>query len=77
MTLNRALRGIIEPSINVSEMGCAGQFYESGFRFEVLEHCDRFCAFRVGPDRGIQVESEVVWTRGDRASTFETPMTTS
>jgi hypothetical protein len=50
MSLNRALRGIVETSINVSEMGRARQFYESGFRFEVMEHSHRFCAFRLGPD---------------------------
>jgi catechol 2,3-dioxygenase-like lactoylglutathione lyase family enzyme len=123
MTANPAIRGIVETCINVSEMGRARQFYESLFRFEVMEHSDRFCAFRVGPDvlllftqgasdqpmsvaggvipphntvgaghfafavsreeleiwrtllsdRGIKVESEVVWTRGGRSLYFRDP----
>jgi catechol 2,3-dioxygenase-like lactoylglutathione lyase family enzyme len=123
MTLNPAIRGIVETCINVSEMRRARQFYESFFGFEVMEHSDRFCAFRVGPDvlllftqgtsdepisvtggvipphntvgaahfafavsgeeleiwstrlsdRGIKVESEVVWTRGGRSIYFRDP----
>jgi len=123
VTPNPAIRGIVETCINVSEMRRARQFYESLFGFEVMEHSDRFCAFRVGPgvlllftqgtsdqpmpvtggvipphntvgaahfafavsreeleiwgrrlsERGIKVESEVVWTRGGRSLYFRDP----
>jgi catechol 2,3-dioxygenase-like lactoylglutathione lyase family enzyme len=123
VTPNPAIRGIVETCINVSDMRRARQFYESLFGFEVMEHSDRFCAFRVGPgvlllftqgaadqpmavtggvipphntlgaahfafavspeeleiwgtrlsERGIKVESEVVWTRGGRSLYFRDP----
>jgi catechol 2,3-dioxygenase-like lactoylglutathione lyase family enzyme len=123
VTPNPAIRGIVETSINVAEMRRARQFYQSLFGFEVMEHSDRFCAFRVGPgvlllftqgssdqpiavtggvvpphntvgaahfalavcgeeleiwrarlgERGIKVESEVVWTRGGRSIYFRDP----
>lgn len=50
MTPNPAVGGMVETCINVSDMRRARQFYESLFGFEVMEHSDRFCAFRVGPD---------------------------
>src|SRR5215469_12485308 len=50
MTPNPAIRGMVETSINVSDMRRARHFYESIFGFEVMEHSDRFCAFRVGPN---------------------------
>lgn len=50
MTRTPAVRGIVETCINVSDMGRSRQFYESLFGFEVIEHAERFCAFRVGSD---------------------------
>lgn len=50
MTRTPAVRGIVETCINVSDMGRARGFYESLFGFEVMEHAERFCAFRVGSD---------------------------
>src|ERR1700741_1911595 len=50
MTKAPAIRGIVETCINVSGMNRARHFYEALFEFEVMEHDDRFCAFRVGPD---------------------------
>ena len=50
MTKAPAIRGIVETCINVSDMNRARHFYEALFEFEVMEHDDRFCAFRVGPD---------------------------
>jgi len=50
MTRTPAIRGIVETCINVSDMGRSRRFYESLFGFEVMEHAERFCAFRVGPD---------------------------
>jgi len=123
MTANPAIRGIVETCINVSDMRRARQFYQSLFGFDVMEHSDRFCAFRVGPavlllftqgnsdqpiavtggvipphntvgaahfafavsgeeleiwrtrlsQRGIKLESEVVWARGGRSIYFRDP----
>jgi catechol 2,3-dioxygenase-like lactoylglutathione lyase family enzyme len=123
VTPHAAIRSIVETCINVSDMPRARQFYESLFGFEVMEHSERFCAFRVGPavlllftqgtsdqpisvtggvipphntvgaahfafavsgeeleiwrtrlsQRGIKVESEVVWTRGGRSIYFRDP----
>ena len=50
MTRTPAVRGIVETCINVCDMGRARGFYESLFGFEVMEHAERFCAFRVGSD---------------------------
>ena len=50
MTRTPEIRGIVETCINVSDMGPARHFYESLFGFEVMEHDERFCAFRVGSD---------------------------
>jgi catechol 2,3-dioxygenase-like lactoylglutathione lyase family enzyme len=50
MTRASAVRGIVETCINVSDMGRSRRFYESLFGFEVMEHAERFCAFRVGSD---------------------------
>ena len=50
MGVTPAIRGIVETCINVSDMNRARRFYEGLFKFEVMEHNDRFCAFRVGPD---------------------------
>lgn len=44
------IRGIVETCVNVSNMIRARRFYESLFGFDVMEHDERFCAFRVGPD---------------------------
>ena len=44
------IRGILETCINVSDMTRARRFYQSIFGFDVMEHDERFCAFRVGPD---------------------------
>ncbi len=48
--MTRAVRGIVETCINVSDIGRARRFYETLFGFDVMAHDDRFCAFRVGPD---------------------------
>ena len=45
-----AIRRIVETCINVSGIARAQLFYEKLFGFEVMEHDDRFCALRVGPD---------------------------
>lgn len=45
-----AILGIVETCINVSDMNRARRFYEGLFKFEVMEHDGRFCAFRAGPD---------------------------
>jgi len=50
MTRTPAIRRIVETCINVSDMSRARRFYESVFGFEVMEHDERFCAYRVGPD---------------------------
>ena len=50
MTKPPAIRGIVETCINVSDMDRARRFYESIFGFEVMEHDERFCAYRVGSD---------------------------
>ena len=50
MTRTRAVRGIVETCINVSNVGRSRRFYESLFGFEVMEYAERFCAFRVGSD---------------------------
>ena len=50
MTRTPAIRGIVETCINVSDMSRARRFYDSLFGFEVMEHDERFCAFRVGTD---------------------------
>ena len=44
------IRGTVETCVNVSNMIRARRFYESLFGFDVMEHDERFCAFRVGPD---------------------------
>ena len=123
MTVNPTIRGIVETCVNVSDMSRARRFYESVFGFEVMEHDERFCAFRIGADvlllftegasddpipvthgsipphhtvgaghfalavssddfktwrallsqRGIKVESEVLWERGGRSIYFRDP----
>jgi catechol 2,3-dioxygenase-like lactoylglutathione lyase family enzyme len=44
------IRGIVETCINVADMNRARRFYAELFGFDVMEHDERFCAFRVGPD---------------------------
>jgi len=50
MARTPTIRGIVETCINVTDMNRARRFYDSLFGFEVMEHAERFCAFRVGPD---------------------------
>ena len=48
--MTRAIRGIVETCINVSDMNRAREFYEALLGLDVMEHDERFCAFRAGPD---------------------------
>jgi len=50
MTVNPAIRGIVETCINVADISRARPFYESLFGFEPMAHSERFCAYPVGPD---------------------------
>ena len=50
MARTPTIRGIVETCINVTDMNRARRFYDSLFGFEVMEHAERFCAFRVGSD---------------------------
>lgn len=50
MPITPAIRGIVETCINVADMDRARRFYERLFGLDVIEHDERFCAFRVGPD---------------------------
>ena len=45
-----SIRGIVETCINVTDMNRARRFYEGLFGFDVMEHDERFCAYRVGTD---------------------------
>lgn len=50
MSVNLAIRGIVETCINVADMSRARQFYEPLFGFEPMAHSERFCAYPVGTD---------------------------
>lgn len=50
MTVNPAIRGIVETCINVADINRARHFYESLFGFEPMAHSERFCAYPVGTD---------------------------
>lgn len=50
MTTTPVVRGIVETCVNVSDMERARRFYDGLFGFEVMEHDERFCAYRVGAD---------------------------
>src|SRR5215471_15965844 len=50
MVRTPAVRGIVETCINVEDMSRARRFYDSLFGFEVMQHDERFCAYRVGSD---------------------------
>ena len=44
------IRGIVETCINVGDMNRARRFYEGLLGCDVMEHDERFCAYRIGSD---------------------------
>jgi catechol 2,3-dioxygenase-like lactoylglutathione lyase family enzyme len=44
------VQGIVETCINVADMNCAREFYESVFGFKAMLADERFCAFQAGRD---------------------------
>ena len=73
MTVNPAIRGIVETCINVSDMNRARQFYESLFAFETMAHGERFCAYEVGADVLLLFTQGSSDNRGGRSIYFRDP----